>query len=89
MGLIPNSGVSTCLIIQGHTEQINKATLMYGEVDNACVYPKGGYTDTHLHRVRHWVLSQFPDLTLDVSGMLLSGALWFTAAGSFVSSVFT
>lgn len=28
---------STCLIIQGHIEQINKTTLMYGEVDNMCV----------------------------------------------------
>lgn len=29
----------------------------------------GGFADTHLHRVRHGVLSQFPSLTLDVSGM--------------------
>lgn len=30
-------GASTCLIIQGHIEQINKTTLMYGQVDNVCV----------------------------------------------------
>lgn len=53
---------STCLIIQGHFEPINKATLMYGEEDNmcVCVCPKGrevGYADTHLHRVRQFVIS--------------------------------
>lgn len=27
-------GASTCLIIQGHSEQINKTALMYGQVGN-------------------------------------------------------
>lgn len=46
------------------------------------------YTDTHLHRVRHSMLSQFPDLTLDVSGMQHSAlcTLEFINASSFVSS---
>lgn len=42
---------STCLIIQGHSEQINRTTVMYGEVDNMCVSGGGagggGVTQTH------------------------------------------
>lgn len=44
-------GASSCLIIQGHIEQINKTTLMYGQVENMCleVVVAVGYTATHTH----------------------------------------
>lgn len=65
-------GASTCLIIQGHMEQIDKATLMYGEEDNlgVCVGRRGGGWGghNHLRRVRLGV-PRFPNQTLDVSEM--------------------
>ncbi len=67
---------------------------MYGEVDNVCMcvsHAGGGGGAAHLHRVRHSVLSQFLNLTLDVSGMQHRALceLDFINASSFVSLVFT
>lgn len=55
-----------------------------------CVF-LGVYTDTHLLRVRHSALSQFTNLTLDVSGMQHRALckLALINASSFVSLVFT
>lgn len=59
---------STCLIVQGHIEQINKTTLMYGEADKVCFWGVGGW-GIHTWTGSESVLSQFPNLSLDVSGM--------------------
>lgn len=54
-------GASTRLIIQGRAEQINKSTLMYGEVDNMYVSGAAGRTQTHTCTGSGGVLYQFPE----------------------------